>query len=928
MIEKIKGLKIKGKCFKDEAKLLFFTKPEERISIVYGKNGSGKSTISEGIKVSADKDYHSELSATFIDENQHEIDLPEIKENVFVFNENYIDRNVKINDDGLGTIILLGGQADIQSKIDECQNEIDIAQNEYEQADKLYQQYSQTDNPLNPQYYWQRMQDTLKKSGGWAEIDSKLKNNRRNSSVTNDIILEICILSFSQTCEELQKEFKEKQTLFNKLDDHSNTYPVEIKQIDIASNWENETCSLLAKKIEQPSLSEREKQIFAIIQSNGQSAIDKARIEFGKDATTFCPYCFQSVDEEYKKSLIESINRVLNKDTDEHIEELSKIIFPLFDEDYSIYDALDSDLVKSIVNQIAVCKNLTKEYSDAIIVKQSKVYTPYIMTANGLLKEISSLNQLLVLLEKKRLDFNSAIKQKRDILTRLIELNKKIAHYDVVQDYKAYMKQKKAYDNACADLEKKQKTLSKKKEELKTLSQRKQDVGLAIGSINNALDYVFFKKGRLSIELRDNKYYLKSNGDNVRPKDVSLGERNIIALCYFFTQIVANQDIEKLYQQEAFVIIDDPISSFDFENKVGIMSFLRYQINRIVKENDNSKVLVLSHDLTTIFDLKKAIDEICKSRKGKASLPKLDYAPLELKDSQVKRFERHRNEYATLLVSVYNYAAQGGSENSVTIGNEMRRILEAFSTFTYRKNIEDVSIDTNVLNVLGNKSHYFENLMYRLILHNESHYEEQVYSMHDAINFYEFIAEDEKQRTAKDVLCFIYLLNEPHLNAYLKDVRGAMDNIKIWSQQIPTNQSFEKVMPIATRNLRTIKLFDLPLSAGLGNSIMESDAPYEPYSTENQSCDFALKVSGNSMEPDIVDGSIVLIKCCETIEDGEIGAFFYNGDVYCKKLIYKDKKAFLVSFNPDYKDIPVLEEDTLYVYGKVISVETTVGEQE
>lgn len=920
MIEKIKGLKIKGKCFKDEAKFLFFTKPEERISIVYGKNGSGKSTISEGIKVSADKDYHSEVSATFIDENQHEIDLPDIKENVFVFNESYIDRNVKINDDGLGTIILLGGQADIQSKIDECQNEIDLAQNEYVQADKLYQQYSQTDNPLSPQYYWQRMQNTLKKSGGWAEIDSKLKNNRRNSSVTTDIILEICNLSFYQTCDELQKEFKEKQALLDKLDNNSNMYPVEIKPIDIASNWENATCSLLAKKIEEPSLSEREKQILAIIQSNGQSAIDKARIEFSKEATKFCPYCFQSVDEEYKKSLIESINRVLNKDTDEHIAELSKIIFPSFDEDYSIYDALDSDLIKSIVKKVAVCKDLSKEYSDAIIVKQNKVYTPHIMTANGLLNEISSLNQLLSLLEKKRSDFNSAIKQKRSILTKLIELNKKIAHCDVVQDYKAYMKQKKAYDEARVNLEKKQKILREKKEELRSLCQRKQDVGLAIGSINNALDYVFFKKGRLSIELRDNKYYLKSNGNNVRPKDVSLGERNIIALCYFFTQIVANQDIEKLYQQEALIVIDDPISSFDFENKVGIMSFLRYQINRIVKENETSKVLLLSHDITTIFDLMKAAEEISKLRKGRADLSKIDYASWELKCAYLKRFEKRRSEYATLLVNVYNYALQGGNENSINIGNEMRRILEAFSTFTYRKSIEDVSIDTSVLSVLGNKSHYFENLMYRLILHNESHYEEQVYSMHDQVNFYEFIADDEKQRTAKDVLCFIYLLNKSHLNAYLKDVRGAMDNIKIWSQQIHTNQSFEKVTPFATRAYRTIKLFDLPLSAGLGNNIMESDMPYESYETEDQVSDFALKISGDSMEPDITDGSIVLIKVCENISDGEIGAFFYNGDVYCKKLVYKDKKAFLVSLNPDYEDIPISDEDTLRVFGKVISV--------
>lgn len=377
MIDKIKGIKIQGKCFAHETKFVFFTKKEDRISLVYGKNGSGKSTISEGIKVSSDKDYPTELSATFIDENQHDLTLPEIKDNVFVFNENFIDKNIKIDDDGLGTIILLGGQTDIQTQIDKCQNEIDKAQEEYTQADVLHQQYLQSNNPLSPRYYWQRIQDTLKKDGGWAERDSKLKGNRRNTSVTDDIITEICNLSFSQTYEELQNEFNEKKKLYDKLDDNANTYPIEVKQISFSSDWESETCSLLARKIEQPNLSEREKQILSIIQSNGQATIDSARLEFSKDTTKFCPYCFQSVDKEYKKSLIESINRVLNKDTEAHIEELSNIVFPSLDENYSKYSPLDSDLVRAIAEQIVICKKLFKDYSDAITTKKDKVYTPY-----------------------------------------------------------------------------------------------------------------------------------------------------------------------------------------------------------------------------------------------------------------------------------------------------------------------------------------------------------------------------------------------------------------------------------------------------------------------------------------------------------------------------------------------------------------------
>lgn len=48
MLENIKGVKIKGRCFKNEKDFVLFQNPNDRISIIYGKNGSGKSTISEG----------------------------------------------------------------------------------------------------------------------------------------------------------------------------------------------------------------------------------------------------------------------------------------------------------------------------------------------------------------------------------------------------------------------------------------------------------------------------------------------------------------------------------------------------------------------------------------------------------------------------------------------------------------------------------------------------------------------------------------------------------------------------------------------------------------------------------------------------------------------------------------------------------------
>ena len=110
-----------------------------------------------------------------------------------------------------------------------------------------------------------------------------------------------------------------------------------------------------------------------------------------------------------------------------------------------------------------------------------------------------------------------------------------------------------------------------------------------------------------------------------------------------------------------------------------------------------------------------------------------------------------------MLSDLKNYSDHTEGLDSL-IGNSMRRALEAFSTFIYGAGIAEVSFDPKVIKSLGNHSKHFENLMYRLVLHGESHFETRVYTMQDDLGFYRFISEEEKQRTCKEVLCFMYIL--------------------------------------------------------------------------------------------------------------------------------------------------------------------------
>jgi len=119
---------------------------------------------------------------------------------------------------------------------------------------------------------------------------------------------------------------------------------------------------------------------------------------------------------------------------------------------------------------------------------------------------------------------------------------------------------------------------------------------------------------------------------------------------------------------------------------------------------------------------------------------------------------------------------------------------------------------------------------------------------------------------------------------------------------------------------RVLRLYDIPVSAGTGNFL--DDSGYEMIDVPSYvpiSVDFALRVSGDSMEPLLQDGQVIWVREQEVLDSGEIGIFSYSDDVYCKKLIADGAKAYLRSLNSSYKDIEIKEDYSFRVLGKVVS---------
>ena len=115
----------------------------------------------------------------------------------------------------------------------------------------------------------------------------------------------------------------------------------------------------------------------------------------------------------------------------------------------------------------------------------------------------------------------------------------------------------------------------------------------------------------------------------------------------------------------------------------------------------------------------------------------------------------------------------------------------------------------------------------------------------------------------------------------------------------------------------TLPLYLLPVSAGVGAWLDEGTycETIDVRATKvSLGADYALRVSGNSMEPKFEDGDIVLVKRQNAVEIGDLGIFVADGEGYFKRYTGK----YLHSFNPAYQDILIANFTEFRCCGKVI----------
>lgn len=130
----------------------------------------------------------------------------------------------------------------------------------------------------------------------------------------------------------------------------------------------------------------------------------------------------------------------------------------------------------------------------------------------------------------------------------------------------------------------------------------------------------------------------------------------------------------------------------------------------------------------------------------------------------------------------------------------------------------------------------------------------------------------------------------------------------------------------------SIDMYDIKLSAGNGKPVIEwvprkSDEPllfreawFKAKRLSPKNCK-AMYVRGHSMAPVLEDWDTVIVDISDTeIADGEVYAVVYNKHFYIKQIIRTGKGIQLVSFNPEYDPIDVMDDDlnNLQIIGRKV----------
>ena len=210
----------------------------------------------------------------------------------------------------------------------------------------------------------------------------------------------------------------------------------------------------------------------------------------------------------------------------------------------------------------------------------------------------------------------------------------------------------------------------------------------------NDILHRFIGRSELCLNFNQKKkgYEIIRNGVGEHDGNLSEGEKTAIAFVYFITKLKENGNNIK----DTIVVVDDPVSSFDSNHLFHAYSFLRTQCTEALQ------LFVLTHNFTYFKLVRDWFAGTNRNRKAKSRpencfFYRLDAPPGSPRHSVLvdadDSLKNYGSEYHYIFKKLYEYKAHTtlNRDEAFLTANLARKLMESFFTFKFPKRRSDIS---------------------------------------------------------------------------------------------------------------------------------------------------------------------------------------------------------------------------------------------
>ena len=285
----------------------------------------------------------------------------------------------------------------------------------------------------------------------------------------------------------------------------------------------------------------------------------------------------------------------------------------------------------------------------------------------------------------------------------------------------------------------------------------------------NTFSSIVFGENAISVKYAEGGYEIFKGNEKIAPSSLSTGEQNVLSLCYFFAQMMDGEEygsIEKFLTGNRIIVLDDPLSSFDFDNKYGVIRLLDYVMNLISKNDSESKLIIMTHDPETAIELSKiAIGRLGGEKVKCCEISNNDENTL-LKNVKFDGID----EYKNILSKMYSFAVDE-EEVEKPAPNEVRRVWEAFlrfelgvSSVSDRKAIEKIR---DYYDEESAEYEFLDSFMSYAFIHQDSHSASQMLFFNFSLS--PVLSDEDFRKHIKQIICFIHIVSPLHIASRLSN---------------------------------------------------------------------------------------------------------------------------------------------------------------